>query len=35
VSKREQIVVGPSSPKQAAFLEAVSKNDLVLFGGAA
>lgn len=35
MSKQKQVVVGPSSPKQAAFLQAVSQNDIVLFGGAA
>jgi len=33
--KSNQLVVGPSSPKQAAFLKAVNENDIVLFGGAA
>lgn len=28
-------VIAPASPKQAAFLKAVSENDIVLFGGAA
>lgn len=28
-------IVGPASPKQAAFLQAVSDADIVLFGGAA
>lgn len=32
----DQQVIAPSSPKQAAFLEAVDgRNDIVLFGGAA
>lgn len=31
----ENPVVAPASPKQAAFLQAVSENDIVLFGGAA
>lgn len=28
-------VIAPASPKQEAFLKAVSENDIVLFGGAA
>jgi len=31
----EDNIIAPASPKQAAFLKAVSENDIVLFGGAA
>lgn len=31
----EQQIIQPASPKQAAFLQAVNENDIVLFGGAA
>lgn len=31
----EQKVIGPASPKQAAFLSALDDTDIVLFGGAA
>lgn len=33
--KQEQRVIGPASPKQAAFLSALDDTDIVLFGGAA
>ena len=29
----EQKVIGPASPKQAAFLDALDDTDIVLFGG--
>ena len=32
---KEHEVVAPASEKQAAFLQAVNENDIVLFGGAA